>query len=101
MSEDEFEITSPRFFYHKQVGFFEGEQMKRREAWEMTRWLALHVIAPHSKNQLKPKDLAVFEWELAANADDLDDQTKEKWSDELAREWAKWEQELSDNPPIA
>lgn len=101
MSEDEFEITSPRFFYHKQVGFFEGEQMKRREAWEMTRWLALHTVAPHSKNKLNLKDLAVFEWEQPTNAVELDEETRQRWSDDLAREWAKWEKELSENPPIA
>lgn len=47
------------------------EQYRQREVqqqqaqWEQARFIATFVIMPHSKKQLKPKDIVQFPWEEA------------------------------------
>ncbi len=55
MSETEFEITTPRYFFHRRTGF---ESVQREQA-RNTRIIAFYAIAPHMKKGAikRPEDL--------------------------------------------
>jgi hypothetical protein len=65
MGVDEFYDMLPRQFWNKVKGFNDIEEMKQQSDWIRTRWstcLLLNIHLGKGKN-LKPTDLAVFEWE--------------------------------------
>lgn len=55
MSEIEFELTTPRFFYYRQRGF----EALQNEAWQRSRLEAFYSFLPHTKKNAmkKPSDL--------------------------------------------
>ena len=55
MSEAEFELTTPRYMYHRQKGF-EALQV---EYWQRTRMEAFYAFLPHTKKGAlkRPTDL--------------------------------------------
>lgn len=55
MSETEFELTTPRYFYYRLQGF-EDLQL---EAWQRMRMQAFYAFLPHAKKNVlrKPADL--------------------------------------------
>lgn len=64
---------SPSVFYDMTFGEFcaaaQGmnlhEEMREKQEWERTRWLAALMLAPHSKKgqRIKPTDICIFPWE--------------------------------------
>lgn len=55
MSESEFELTTPRYFFYRMKGF----ESLQTEHWQRTRLEAFYAFMPHAKkNSLrKPSDL--------------------------------------------
>lgn len=55
MSEIEFELTTPRYFFHRMKGF-EDLQV---EHWQRTRMAAFYAFLPHAKKNAlrKPSDM--------------------------------------------
>ena len=41
------------------------EEIREKQEWERTRWLAALMLAPHSKKgqRIKPTDICIFPWE--------------------------------------
>ena len=62
---------SPSVFYEMTIqelvaamhGAAEVEERGYQQQWTQTRWLASVLLQPHSKKNLKPKDLCIFPWE--------------------------------------
>ncbi len=53
MSETEFRLTTPRYFYFRQKGFEDA----RHEQWQIERLCAFYAFLPHAKKGLKPEKL--------------------------------------------
>lgn len=55
MSEQEFELTTPRYFYHRLQGF----DYLQIEAWQRTRMETFYAFLPHAKKNAlrKPTDM--------------------------------------------
>mgnify|MGYP006921731261 FL=1 len=55
MSEREFLLTTPRYFYYRQKGF----EILQTEAWQRTRMAAFYAFLPHTKKNAvrRPQDL--------------------------------------------
>lgn len=55
MSEIDFELTTPRYFYHRRKGF----ERLQEEAWARTRMEAFYSFLPHTKKNAlrRPQDL--------------------------------------------
>jgi hypothetical protein len=63
MTVDELYNMTPRQFQNKREGFQRVAEYGMQTKWEISRWLAAVVIAPHTKKRLKPRDLIAFPWE--------------------------------------
>lgn len=90
MSEHEFDITTPRYFFNRQRGFFDGVFETEKSNWERARWLAMYSVAPHTSKNLKVEDLAVFPWENGAKTPKTSKEEMAAWDIEAAQLWEKW-----------
>lgn len=45
------------------TGYNERENRKEQSEWERTRWQTTVLLNPHTKKNIKAKDLIVFPWE--------------------------------------
>lgn len=65
MGYDDFCRCTPREFNAVVENWDRTRQQEFRNGWERTRFLATAILQPYSKKRLRPKDIAVFEWEKA------------------------------------
>lgn len=63
MSVDDFCRCTPSEFTAAWTAWSEGEESRRRDAWERTRMLALCTLQPHTSQRLRPQDVMAFPWE--------------------------------------
>lgn len=63
MNEIDFGRCSPKYWRARLEGMREAQQQQFRNQWEMTRWMAATIIAPHLKKPIAPNRLISFAWE--------------------------------------
>tara|TARA_R110000751_G_scaffold46775_2_gene104959 strand:- start:2778 stop:3083 length:306 start_codon:yes stop_codon:yes gene_type:complete len=74
MSVDEFYDILPKHLWSKIDGFYELENMRCKQEWEMVRWqttLLLNIQLPKNKS-IKPQDLIEFDWDEKKKGVDFD-----------------------------
>lgn len=66
-------------------GFNEREEFRERGEWERIRWLGTLTLQPHLRKgrKLKPKDLAVFPWEVEPKPKNYRKMSKQELFDEI------------------
>jgi len=63
MSEADFADCSPYYFRLRLHGMRKAQTMQYRNQWEVSRWIAATIIAPHLKKPVAPQKLMRFPWE--------------------------------------
>lgn len=63
MSEADFADCSPYYFRLRLHGMRKAQTMQYRNQWEVSRWIAATIIAPHLKKPVAPQKLMKFPWE--------------------------------------
>lgn len=63
MSIDDFARCTPAEFWQVAEQWRKRAETVERGEWERSRWLAVCMLQPWSKKQLKAEDVCVFPWE--------------------------------------
>lgn len=63
MSEQEFNDSSPLYFRLRLHGMRKAQTTAYRTQWEISRWMAATIMAPHLRKPIAPKNLVTFSWE--------------------------------------
>jgi len=63
LSVDDLYDMTPRSFQNKLIGFNEHREQLSRNDWEQTRIIVHACLSPHTKKQLKPKQILPFPWD--------------------------------------
>lgn len=70
MSETDFLRSTPRLWRSRLEGMRAIQRDTLRSQWEIARWQAATIIAPHLKRPIGPQKLMRFPWE-GTNHDDI------------------------------
>ncbi len=63
LSVDDLYDMTPRSFQNKLIGFNQYREQVTQNDWERTRIIVHACLSPHSKKQLKPKQILPFPWD--------------------------------------
>lgn len=63
MSIDDFARCTPAEFWQVAEQWRKRAEAVERGEWERSRWLAVCMLQPWSKKQLKAEDVCLFPWE--------------------------------------
>ena len=63
MNLQDFSALTPFEFEKIYKAWFDGEELRMRESWEQTRFIAMSVLTPYSKRKLKPENVIRFPWD--------------------------------------
>lgn len=64
MSEEDFLNCTPYYFRLRLHGMRKAQTQQYRNQWELSRWMAATMIAPHLKKPIAPQKLISFPWEV-------------------------------------
>tara|TARA_R100000541_G_scaffold57257_1_gene67189 strand:+ start:190 stop:480 length:291 start_codon:yes stop_codon:yes gene_type:complete len=63
LSYNELYSSTPRSFNNRLNGFKKHQEQMSQNQWEQTRIILMGCLQPHSKKNLKPKDVLPLPWD--------------------------------------
>jgi hypothetical protein len=67
---------TPRETWNICKGYRDRANRDIQTSWEQIRWLGAIVLNPHTKKQIKPRDLMVFPWEQDGGGESVEEGIK-------------------------
>lgn len=95
LTEMEFELTTPRYFFNARKGWKENEQAK----WERSRMVALNSMAPHlNRHEMdNAKRRLTFPWEAFHIGPAMEQEMARQLEEDCRREWGEtWKQKRAE-----